>query len=116
MNSDNISKAVELADGWGWAVYDEPESPLLLEYADGGMVDGDFCCTPDDIPQLLKDALAAQLVRQVDALAFPYDAVFVTVGNTSVEWPIGTNYFVEGPNRTDNTINAILESGVLAKK
>ena len=106
MNSDNIRKAIELADGF----------QLTRDEQYFSLPAGGYMPAIKDIRQHHKDALAAQLVRQVDALAFPYDAVFVTVGNTSVEWPIGTNYFVEGPNRTDNTINAILESGVLAKK
>ena len=66
-------------------------------------------------PQVAKDALAAQLVRQVDALGpLECEISSCTVRlhcPSNDEWgPLDT----VGPDRTENTITAIVESGVLS--
>ena len=67
-------------------------------------------------PDYVKDALAAQLVRQVDALETPHTvemvhgAVWVGYRSQSAE----TFRKTKGPDRTMNTILAIVDSGVLA--
>ena len=106
-DEEYIRKAVELADGWSGDSI--PALNLKLRW---------------DHPQqaLYLDALAAQLVRQVDALG---DIVSVDIRGQSggpevIVWDfrpgrsrIGVNH--KGPDRTMNTIKAIVDSGVLTK-
>lgn len=83
MVTDYIRKAIELADGW------EMESEL-----------GEL------------DALAAELVRRV-VLIEGFDVV-VCNGESAVMdplWKCAGN--AQGPDRTMNTIKAIVDSGVL---
>jgi len=108
--SDLIRKAVELADGW-----------------DTGSVQKDWVLCPYDwtskpifkIHQGELDALAAQLVRQVDINDPNIGDYTVTtfVDHSVVEhWQFGVSQIVgyaESPDRTMNTIKAIVESGVL---
>ncbi len=105
--SDNIRKAVELADGWELS-------------HDNFYVANDVCgASIERINQPALDALAAQLVRQVDALPvgkFPDDApttVYILNGNTDVWHKRKMIAQHEGSDRTMNTINAIVDSGVL---
>ncbi len=95
-------KAVELADGFEnrqWHdnglnfIIRDPYHPVSI------IVDADEFA----IPQWAKDAIAAQLVRQVDEVC---------------DWnDLFTQYMAECLNqsddRTENTVNAILDSGVL---
>ncbi len=97
---DYIKRAVELADGAEW----------FTDYAGT-----DWVCIqsheflPDD--QAGLDALAAQLVRQVDALGLEFTAT----NKQSRVWPEEARVpvYVNGPDRTMNTIKAIVDSGVL---
>ncbi len=77
---------------------------------------------PDNMPQWLLDSLAAQLVRQVDALecddgeslgveVYPASSVmFRYQPKLSNSEPVE---IAHGPDRTENTITAIVESEVL---
>ncbi len=112
-DQDTIRKAVELADGWtsgtvgitlpsdGIRLYDHPiTGPMSLE-------------------QFWLDALAAQLVRQVDALNPDYlftcdedhDAYVYDVTHDKAD----LDHITEGTggDRTMNTIKAIVDSKVL---
>ena len=108
---DYIKKAVELADGWALTSADD-----------------NFCIPPSwcfniglrEMTQQHLDALAAQLVRQVDALADNRVKGFYSRPlQADVYWPgLGHNqcgYAITcGDDRTMNTIKAIVDSGVLA--
>jgi len=93
--SDYVKKAVELADGW--------------------RLDGNGVWPPRPLPgapfqeatkvQVTLDALAAQLVRQVDATVYSCQ-----VGRGMAQC---YNSIQQGPDRTMNTIKAIVDSGVL---
>lgn len=106
--SDLIRKAVELADGF--EVHNGRELRVLTNH-------GTFYVDYDQ--QFFLDALAAQLVRQVDALApdvlfdcgFDGEAFVVTDDD---DWMIGGKK--DSRDRTLNTITAIVESGVLDDK
>ena len=117
--TDLIRKAVELADGWDYETDDIEEPVLLIVTMAGGghfdvqfVLEGDWSTDLNGMDQLLLDALAAQLVRQVDALedywvcveddraTIQCDGIFVDVQH-------------KGPDRTLNTIKAIVDSKVL---
>lgn len=111
MEKDYIHEAVEIADGWaihGMTVAND-------EHQFGWYSD-------ERLNQAWKDALAAQLVRQVDALA--PDVVFncgfggevmVYRESTDEDWTEG--YGNDGSNdRTMNTIRAIVDSAVLQRQ
>ena len=81
MDKGILKKAVELADGWEWATYSDSDF-IELEKADGAYwYDEGEPITPENMPRILKDALAAQLVRQYyeccpgDPLFYEYDAM-----------------------------------------
>jgi hypothetical protein len=106
----NIRKAVELADGFEW---DADEYIVYTQY-------GRLNVAPDE-PMFL-DALAAQLCRQVDVLPAlnphgvkPAD-VYIKPGLSYVGFCGELIAEYAGPDRTENTINAIVESGVLERK
>lgn len=116
-DKDIISKAVELADGWEWSERDNDRcfsrhfgEPGSLEYKH------DFVAFHFDCKEDVKfglDALAAQLVRQVDAIAdFRVDSFFDYVEVAQRGRSLGR---CGGPDRTMNTLRAIVESGVLDK-
>ena len=99
-----IRKAVELADGWhmrgdNWFYYERQNGAFPIE----------------NLPKQAIDALAAQLVRQVDALPVGETEVWV---RRSISWiehedsdtPIKR---CDGLDRTMNTLRAIIESKVL---
>ena len=100
-----IRKGVELADGW-----DIDEFWIYSS-------DYDYKHNTDfPLSDIFKDALAAQLVRQVDAL----DSKFIFVnglGDVSIhsnKFDIDPNpFYAKGDDRTMNTIKAIVDSGVL---
>ena len=111
-DQDYIRKAIELADGW------EPVDAIA-----GGMYmvivtlpgeDGEFKVRIRDFTGLWLDALVAQLVRQVDALAGER-YVWLTVYRTQTDLasPDKENIWQKGPDRTMNTIKAIVDSEVL---
>ena len=103
---DYIRKAVELADGWCFAgpqLYG-PSNYRYYPNKESGQ------------HQVTIDALAAQLVRQVDRSG---RAGFYSVpGAAEAQWEyegsdeLDTSYS-KGPDRTMNTIKAIVDSGVL---
>lgn len=103
-----ISRAVELADGW-------KESGFFgcVETPEG------YLAVPES-SQLSCDALAAQLVRQVDALEREHD-LDIARGETWLgdyparHGPRGLAK-IQGPDRTMNTLRAVVESGVLEGK
>ena len=109
LSPDTLRRAVELANGFeyseGWGAID--------------VMDGQSCaysCPIEDVPQFVIDALAAQLVRQVDALH--YFRVLVkkectTVCDASPEKGMPELGAAISLNRSENTINAIVDSGVL---
>ena len=102
-DQDYIRKAVELADGW------EPFNSVAVKCR------GDVMWTnlndEDETAQVTLDALAAQLVRQVVGV----DGIEVIVQHGEAAlWAfdsmLGSS---KGPDRTMNTIKAIVDSGVL---
>ena len=112
--NDTIRKAVELAEGW---------TIRNTEYGDlfgiGDSVAGIWGHFNDDPFKPPLDALAAQLVRQVDALdggetiAFCSNNDIACVYSWNVSIGLDDTFDCEGPDRTMNTITAIVESGVL---
>ena len=103
--TDYIRKAVELADGWiihGLTGFSTPQS-------------GDDAALDDigNMTQMEKDALAAQLARQVDATS---DAeIEVYRGVTSV-WHSklkNKRTDIRGQDRAMNTIKSVVDSKVL---
>jgi hypothetical protein len=110
--NDYIKAGVELADGWG--LDDDPDDGLymyLQVIAASGNKYNVFGCPVSDPYQPSLDALAAQLVRQVDALDRGYVQTFpqrVVVGQ-----PPASAHERFGDDRTMNTIKAIVDSGVL---
>ncbi len=100
--ADLIKRAVELADEWSHDG-DDVQTP------DGDIL-GDCVGIGDKMPQTYLDALAAQLVRQVDNLFAHFVHIHPT--RTRIYGDHGQNE-VQGPDRTMNTIKAIVDSGVL---
>ncbi len=99
-DQDYIRKAVELADGWrngpGPAVVQAPRMEL---------------CTLGSMPQGYLDALAAQLVRQVDAIEV--GIITTELGSIHI-W--GDHTMIAQSTQDDRTMNAIIaivDSGVL---
>ena len=102
--TDYIKKAVELADGWSANIIEPGMYIGSLESKSGGLFH------PDD--QEALDALAAQLVRQVDNS----DGAFVETDPTRTTVRHGRltgRTRAQGPDRTMNSIRAIVDSGVL---
>jgi len=106
-DQDYIRKAVELADGWRWAG-DTWYGPMLI-------CDTRIDTLLEDKWRFLLDALAAQLVRQVDAL----ECLYISTGHDAAHvikisgcTHIGLKS-VHGPDRTMNTLKAIVDSKVL---
>ena len=102
IDQDLIRRAVELADGW--CVVDDHDGYWLM-FRDG---DGWHSRSASRWWQLGLDALAAQLVRQVDAAGYDFESDYdgwATVSHPSGE-PITHSI---GPDRTENTIRACME-------
>ena len=104
--TDYIKKAAKLA---GWLDDDDegeyveiPNSPVSM-YLDE--MDAPYF-------QFIKDALAAQLVRQVDALTGCLELV-VFDGESNTMDQANSVGCAQGQDRTMNTIKAIVDSGVL---
>ena len=104
-DEDYIRQAVELADEFEYSAFGD------LYMGPVGLING--------ITQPYIDALAAQLVRQVDALPvgkFPDDAptdIYILNGSTDIWHKKRLHAQAKGPDRTMNTIKAIVDSGVL---
>lgn len=103
-DQDYIEKAARLADGWG----------LELDNDGEYLVGPDMGWHQDCISQGAKDALAAQLVRQVDALRNPHVGVITSDLGSITIW-CNRQILAASINedRTMNTIKAIIDSGVL---
>ncbi len=112
MNPDRIRQAVELAKGWK---YDEraPYGPMAATPFRGWQYIEDWV-------QAHYDALAAQLTRQIHDLG-PDITIMSDFGGCSMiccesqntEWHVGDCRNPKEKDRTANTLNAILDSGVL---
>lgn len=107
-DTDYIKAGVELAEGWEPCLYEGTGEMYAAEVFDIG--DQVY---PEE--QHHKDALAAQLIRQVDAIStdklyFQSDTEDVTV-HTGEEFV--SPVIVAGPDRSMNSIRAIVDSGVL---
>ena len=104
--TDYIKKAVELAEGWGFPSESQflPGSPPIAESPSGYM--GAIEATPE-----LLDALAAQLVRQVEGAGYGVCIQYGCVDLTKDMQVEST--WSGGPDRTMNTIKAIVDSSVL---
>lgn len=102
-DQDIIRKAVELADGWSY-------QPIDFVWIHQHGADEAYSLEV----QWVLDALAAQLVRQVDALPEPKPMIICSATACSVVHP-DESYLMEGNDagRTMNTLRAIIESGVL---
>ena len=114
MTPETLRKAVELADGWSCS-NDPVYSKGLGEFISPprGLTNC-FVKTPH---QTTLDALAAQLVRQVDAtdkyrVCVQRDCS--TINSYEDGYPTEHGGAIGRDNRTENTINAIVESGVLS--
>lgn len=114
-DNDYIRKAVELADGWGF-------DGIWLCYGDAGakIHDGEHAFDKP-MPNYLKDALAAQLVRQMDALD-KFGVMQWATGDvdvmeyTATDNPLEREHILasrSAPDRAMNTIKAIVDSKVL---
>ena len=100
-NRDYIFKAAKLADGWrileGERI--KPSDSLGTNYV-------------DEMCQVYLDALAVQLVRQVDTLG---DCNLVTGKNYTIIYPAHqSHHYIRGPDRTMNIIKDVVDSKVLA--
>ena len=111
-DQDYIRRAVELADGWSWStIYDDHVCILNEGNPYGWHTRAD---------QIIKDALAAQLVRQVCVMP-EYDVIISKDGTEvfsgghvkGIEYDIKTIAMARGNDITMNTIKAIVDSGVL---
>jgi len=112
--TDYIRKAIELADEWSLVhIYDGED--WGQEFGDNSGVPTQQVLIQEPTKfQSSLDALAAQLVRQVDAVD---GIIFNSLGNMECAVSnVGdvTDYSsVRGYDRTMNTIKAIVDSGVL---
>ena len=104
-----IRKAVELADGWRYH-HDTFWGPLHINWNEGDEL-------PDELKTLMFDALAAQLVRQLDASnscsLFVHPPVYNSPGYARILGIGELSVRQEGNDRTMNTIKAIVDSEVL---
>jgi len=97
-----IRKAVEYANGWVWDVDEDGEETVLP-------AESSIYFLHDDLPQFIKDALAAQLVRQIDAMNYE---IISSEGHCAVydqEHQVNTLEVNSSYDRTDNTLNACVE-------
>jgi len=114
-DQDYIRKAVELADGWSWQgeIYlGRTDDPLIMVNTSAGvMLESD--------ERMALDALAAQLVRQVDTKMGV--SIQIVSGSAHIKVvifsrnPDRETAQAFGPDRTMNTIKAIVDSGVLSE-
>lgn len=107
---DYICKAVELADGFVWSTSGTSKKIDCIRIALTGVY------RADELPQPALDALAAQLVRQVDAtddyyVEATWDRTYVMYINMHGMTKVKERY--KGEDRTMNTIKAIVDSEVL---
>jgi len=111
--TDYIREAVELADGWD--NYKHKDTGEYLGPIYGAFPIGTFAINlVGNYPPIL-DALAAQLVRQVDAIGSGSGVwIFSSYCEVHNEYCLQTTRTHENTDdRTMNTIKAIVDSGVL---
>lgn len=107
LDQEYIRRAVELADGWEY-VWDGHDIIESLNFH--GLTVENIQVMPEAL-----DSIAAQLVRQIDALCASGSEIILTCyqNRTLVLTPnICADVF--GPDRTMNTIKAIVDSKLLA--
>jgi len=107
--TDYIKAAVALADGWFLETHGTNPSSNYIRSLSG------YRTTIGSADEII-DALAAALVRQVDALGYHYAVVTFSDHSCVEYWEGGTSEFVgfeEGKDRTMNTLKCIVDSGVL---
>jgi len=120
-DQDYIRKAVDLVDNFDWS--DRGYNGIWIELPDGSEElfqthQGIVVVSHPYLQQYWLDALAAQLVRQVDALDTP-DTVEITHDSVWVGYRSKNNESwkrtrrTKSRDRTMNTIKAIVDSGVL---
>ena len=97
-DEDYIKQAIELADGWSIS-----EGRFFVPPF--------FNLSTEQLQQSDLDALAAQLVRQVDALG--YVEILIFACGTEVRLSGQEHVARIASGRTMNTIKAIVDSGVL---
>lgn len=102
-DDEYIRAAVSLAEGW------RLQNEILVIHTETNL----WMFLDRHVQQIL-DALAAQLVRMVDALPEPTPMIIASATAVSVVLPDET-FLMEGNNngRSMNTIKAIVDSGVL---
>jgi len=103
-DNEYIRATVELADGFSWE-WTQPRKELLIRFGTVAVNMTNTVYSP-----WMLDALAAQLVRQVDATDYEIrmQSCATTVFYVGDEfWQVG------GKGRTMNTIKAIVDSEVL---
>ncbi len=106
-----IRKAVLLAD-----CFDIDEDHYVFELYVDGSVHYAAGSDPSETPQFFLDALAAQLVRQVDALeSFAFN-LYIDCARVVDRYTGVALAEIEGPDRTMNTLKAIIDSNVLGDK
>ncbi len=109
--NDYIRKAVELADGW------RIRSGMNIETGSIWLIQGPdkfLSCLVSEPKSYMLDALAAQLVRQVDALRTPSASVITSDLGSITIWRNRQILAASiNDDRTTNTIKAIVDSGVL---
>lgn len=118
-DQEYIRKAIKLADNFDWS--DRGYNGIWIEFPDGTeevfqTSQGVLVISHPYLQQYWLDALAAQLVRQVDALDTP-DTVEVAHNAVWVGYRSKHNESWKrrkGTNRTMNTIRYIVDSGVLS--
>ena len=106
-NQEYILAGIELADGWHTFEHAVEFLEVVKTYHGFGGPDSD---------KEIIDALAAQLVRQVDAIdgcEVTSDSYAVTVTEAYKPQTVRTIGIGHRWNRTTNTIKAIVDSGVL---
>ena len=101
-----IITAIKLADGFhidmiGWTTYPDGSSQLFAE--------------DTEVDQYWLGALSAQLVSQVDALrSEDFQIALQSDFGCTVIWLNGVRkWAAEGPNRIENIIRIVVDSGVL---
>lgn len=104
-DQDNMRKAVELADGFA-------DSATLYWIEAPG--EDDVEVNVSDVPKWFLAALAAQLVRQVDDLGFPYYLTIVATRSVLYRHPFSERIgLCSGKGRAVNTLNAVVNSKIL---
>lgn len=123
-DEEYLRAGVEQADGWSCTEYAGTKQ-AYLDSAGGSLwrAHDDEEWPLSDLPQIMLDALAAQLVRQVDKVLDDWRLLELFPGHTAVrvvEKELGENNYrgrdlgaCYGDDRAMNTVKAIVDSKVL---